>query len=266
MNLLQERDSFRKSQTWYDFKQNLKQTQTLDFVTQQPLQVDCDCHHLDLNFENYSILKPSNFVLLNKDTHKKIHDICTIDWEKNLETYKGTVSDQEYNRMEILVKKMVTISGHEALFMFSYVTDYEFFDPSDDYMIASFAKDYHMPVAPSRNGKADQIQWYCFSQEAMKANLGVFPTDTREYINYVIGMNDNALDVKDIYIIAQLRHIGLRNSYKQINRLISKNPKNNNLISIRGLLETEIPTTTRYVRALKKKYYMEYWRNFLNNI
>ena len=69
-----EKRKFRQSKEWKQFREALKkQAQGKDAITQKPLHKGFQCHHQDLNKENYKNLIPEHFICCNRMTHDFIH-------------------------------------------------------------------------------------------------------------------------------------------------------------------------------------------------
>lgn len=69
-----EKRKFRQSKEWKEFREVLKkQAGGKDAITQKPLRKGFQCHHRDLNKENYKNLIPEQFICCNIMTHDFIH-------------------------------------------------------------------------------------------------------------------------------------------------------------------------------------------------
>lgn len=87
---------FRNTKEWQDFRLKLKEERKLDYITQKPLRKGFNCHHKDLKEENYNILTPENFEVLNKNTHKIVHEIFRYkDWRGYLKRLEKVLEDME---------------------------------------------------------------------------------------------------------------------------------------------------------------------------
>lgn len=98
---------FRQSTKWKKFRNYLITRQKgIDIITGKKLCKGADCHHLDLNENNYSDLSNvDHFVMLNKQTHKYIHWLYNY-YKKDPEIFK---------RLEQLLNKMKEINNEENL-------------------------------------------------------------------------------------------------------------------------------------------------------
>lgn len=69
-----EKNKFRRSSKWLEFRAYQKKKHNIDCITLSPLRKGWNLHHLDLNEEHYEDLSnESHFVPLNKKTHDVIH-------------------------------------------------------------------------------------------------------------------------------------------------------------------------------------------------
>lgn len=80
MNYKQRAD-FRKSNKWKQFKHKCRMHTTKDFITKEPLVLQWNLHHLDLNVQRYDrIENMERFMPLNPKTHEIIHEL--FKWYK----------------------------------------------------------------------------------------------------------------------------------------------------------------------------------------
>jgi len=68
-----EKQKFRNSKTWKEFKKKIDKLQPVDQLTRKKLSKRHQLHHLDLNPDNYEKLLQENFLNLNPESHKIIH-------------------------------------------------------------------------------------------------------------------------------------------------------------------------------------------------
>lgn len=68
----------RASPEWAELRTKLMKEQKIDPITLRPLTRSANCHHLDMNKENYGNLEPSRFVMLNHNSHTLCHEILKI--------------------------------------------------------------------------------------------------------------------------------------------------------------------------------------------
>ena len=69
-----ERANFRKTKAWHELREQKRQEQKVDYLTQKKLTKTFNLHHLDLNPDNYSDISNSeHFIGLNKKSHDCIH-------------------------------------------------------------------------------------------------------------------------------------------------------------------------------------------------
>jgi len=72
----QNRDSFRKSKTWENFRKVKFADSSKDYITHKKLKANYPLHHLDLNPDNYQDLSNiSHFENLNRESHSWVHEI-----------------------------------------------------------------------------------------------------------------------------------------------------------------------------------------------
>lgn len=71
--------AFRGSKKWKTFRHNMVvECDSKDVVTGKKLIKGFECHHMDLDADNYENLdNKDNFVCLNKQTHKMVHFLYT---------------------------------------------------------------------------------------------------------------------------------------------------------------------------------------------
>ena len=70
-----EKAKFRATSVWKKFRELLKKERKVDFTTKKPLRKGFQVHHCDLNENHYKDLNPLNFITVNKNSHKIIHEI-----------------------------------------------------------------------------------------------------------------------------------------------------------------------------------------------
>lgn len=72
-----DRKKFLSSKEWKDFRQKIASRDLRkDYITQSKLRTGFQCHHLNLNKDEYSDLdNKDNFISLNKKTHEFLHFI-----------------------------------------------------------------------------------------------------------------------------------------------------------------------------------------------
>ena len=83
-----EKAKFRATSVWKKFRELLKKERKVDFITKKPLRKGFQVHHLDLNENHYKDLNPLNFVTVNKNSHKIIHEIYRYDWRMILDNLR----------------------------------------------------------------------------------------------------------------------------------------------------------------------------------
>ena len=71
-----QRQEFRKSHKWKEFKHKCRLHTSKDFITKKPLERGWNLHHLDLNVYRYDDLSDmKRFMPLNEKTHEIIHEL-----------------------------------------------------------------------------------------------------------------------------------------------------------------------------------------------
>jgi len=114
-----QRQDFRKTRKWKEFKCKCRLHTSKDFITKKPLERGWNLHHLDLNVCRYDDLSDMNrFMPLNAKTHEIIHEL--YKWyskdHKVLDRIKITLDKmEEYTngptqRLSILDKELGTAS------------------------------------------------------------------------------------------------------------------------------------------------------------
>lgn len=73
------KQEFRKSAKWKKFRAYMKNKYKVDAITGKPLRAGWQLHHLDMRDEHYEDLKEENFICLNRNSHKIIHEIFRYD-------------------------------------------------------------------------------------------------------------------------------------------------------------------------------------------
>lgn len=68
-----ERQRFRNTKQWKEFRRKLIEKQKKDAITGNPLTITANCHHCLLDYERYTELNDENFVMLNKESHDVTH-------------------------------------------------------------------------------------------------------------------------------------------------------------------------------------------------
>ncbi len=83
-----EKAKFRATSVWKKFRELLKKERKVDFITKKTLRKGFQVHHCDLNENHYKDLNPLNFVTVNKNSHKIIHEIYRYDWRMILDNLR----------------------------------------------------------------------------------------------------------------------------------------------------------------------------------
>lgn len=77
-----DKNKFRNSKEWKEFRLKLRVEQQIDPVTGSKLTKMASCHHLDLDAEHYDQLIDDHFVMLNSKTHETVHFLYNNDYDK----------------------------------------------------------------------------------------------------------------------------------------------------------------------------------------
>lgn len=83
-----EKAKFRATSVWKKFRDLLKKERKVDFITKKPLRKGFQVHHCDLNENHYKDLNPLNFITVNRNSHKIIHEIYRYDWRMILDNLR----------------------------------------------------------------------------------------------------------------------------------------------------------------------------------
>ena len=84
------KQKFRSSAKWKKFRAYMKKKYKVDAITGKPLRAGWQLHHLDMSDDHYEDLNEENFICLNRNTHKIIHEIFRYDYDTylhNIKTY-----------------------------------------------------------------------------------------------------------------------------------------------------------------------------------
>lgn len=79
------KQKFRASAKWKKFRVYMKKKYKVDAITGKPLYPGWQLHHLDMSDDHYEDLNEENFICLNRNTHKIIHEIFRYDVESYLQ-------------------------------------------------------------------------------------------------------------------------------------------------------------------------------------
>lgn len=230
-----DRNEFRQSQEWKNFRENKAIEQDyLDFVTGEPLTDNWNLHHLDLNQSHYfDISDPSHFVALNKTTHNIIHRLFLEDWEKQ-------VLDEK--EVYILSKMKELNQNNIEPLLFSCHLDYTF-DHTNKLVTQALTKKLNIPC--DRYG---MVYWNPNTPGA----LATQPIDSVEWAVYMAKRNN--WNWKDLKTAMELRHLCLYSSLKNLVRPEIKLKWNQNkYIITKKMLEKELKSTTTWIYKYKDR-------------
>lgn len=105
-NVQKRKTKFRASKEWKDFRRQLKKRHKVDCITLRPLTPRANCHHMDLNPENYTnIADEGKFTMLNKSSHDFTHWGYNVAKRIGLKTFS-----ENYN---MILRLMLEINGEE---------------------------------------------------------------------------------------------------------------------------------------------------------
>ena len=103
---MNEKESFRQSKKWQNFRKKMFTESSRDFVTHKKLRSGYRLHHLDLNPDHYEdVSDPSHFENLNSDIHSVVHKLYTY--------YKK--DPLIIDRLRELLERMKEINSYETL-------------------------------------------------------------------------------------------------------------------------------------------------------
>ena len=73
---MNEKESFRQSKAWQEFRKRKFTESSKDYITHKKLRSGYRLHHLDLDSNNYTdISDPTHFENLNSDIHSIVHKL-----------------------------------------------------------------------------------------------------------------------------------------------------------------------------------------------
>ena len=98
------KSKFRATKEWKEFRKMIIIEQKVDLITGSKLTKMANCHHLDLNEENYQNLNRDNFIALNPKSHEVIHFLFKPDWRERLDKIKEILIAME--SINIIDKKI----------------------------------------------------------------------------------------------------------------------------------------------------------------
>lgn len=81
-----ERNKFRNTKIWKDFREEMKERIPYDCITGRKLYKGWTLHHCNLRPEDYHILNPEHFNPLNKQTHELVHFLYNTTRYQDIET------------------------------------------------------------------------------------------------------------------------------------------------------------------------------------
>lgn len=233
-NRYMTREQFRKSEVWQNFrKSKFEEQKGLDFITGEPLLENWNLHHLCLDHNKYTdISNRNNFIALNKETHKRIHQLFIMDWK-----------NQKLNEKELFVlQTMETLNKNniEPL-LFSCHIEYDF-DHTDKTVTQTLTKRLFIPC-----DKYGMVYWNPNTPGADKNQ----PLDSNEWAIYMTKKNNYSM--KGILYAMQLRHLCLYSSLKNIIRPDVKAKWNiDRYNETKNKLEKELKKTTLWLLKYKK--------------
>ena len=219
----QEKIEFRNSQEWRDFRHAVAERQNYkDYITGQPLTDGFNCHHCCMVNSEYKNLKFENFIAVNHDTHKKIHELFKPGWQDNVD------ANSQYYK---ILQKMSELNDDIEIVLYDNKIEYKLTNPADKYRNMELARAYQYPINSS-----GYLQW---NHNYIPSD---YPQDTTAWCKYMARINNNYK--RDFMkLILELRHINLYSSYKNFrnNPKIRQNTKDE--------CRKELENTTKILRT-----------------
>ena len=94
-----DRSAFRKTKAWKDFRATkMKEQNNRDPITLKKLSKTANCHHMDLCKDNYDLLNPESFIVVNSQTHDFLH------WALAYYQKDPTFKERLFNTLDKMVK------------------------------------------------------------------------------------------------------------------------------------------------------------------
>lgn len=184
----EEKIEFRNSQVWKDFRMSkFTEQDGKDFITCEPLQTDFNCHHMCMLSNQYTNLLPERFVALNKETHKKIHELF------------NSGRDVKNERAMYVINKMRKLNDDIEVNLYRNAYEYTLINPSDKKTNTNLASQLSIPV-----NKYGMLQWHKFYIPKY------VPQDTKEWVKYMVKQNG----MENVLLCMELRHLNLYSSYR----------------------------------------------------
>ena len=90
------KSKFRTTKEWKEFRKMIILEQKVDPITGSKLTKMANCHHLDMNAENYQNLIRDNFIALNPKSHDVIHFLFRPDWRERLAKIEAILRVMEH--------------------------------------------------------------------------------------------------------------------------------------------------------------------------
>lgn len=101
-----EKQQFRNTKEWKDFRDKIKKKQKKDPITNKPLTKNCNLHHRDFDENKYNELIEEKFICLNPQTHDVLHFVYGSgnklkDWRTIIQKLIEQCEEMDkYNRRE----------------------------------------------------------------------------------------------------------------------------------------------------------------------
>lgn len=93
---------FRASKPWKEFRKDLKEKQKIDPLSKRKLTKMTNCHHRDLDENNYTDLSnEEHFVMLNNYSHKTIHYLYNIAKVRGLKSLMANLEEELASMLKI---------------------------------------------------------------------------------------------------------------------------------------------------------------------
>ena len=233
-----ERNEFRNSDTWKDFRQTMYLANDgKDYITSANL-TDCwNLHHLNVNHLEYTnISTTANFIPLNKTTHELVHSY----FDNGISAIPDTCLSA--HTMNTVLARMEELNKDNIeLVLFRNHIDYHF-DESDKNFTCQAARDLGLAT-----DKFGMIYWNPNTPGSDKNQ----PLDSVKWVLYYHKKNNWTKD--DAMLGMELRHLCLWSSLKNIIRPEIKAKWSEGFWNKTvDTLKTELIKTTKFINKYSK--------------
>lgn len=229
----QEKIEFRNSETWKNFrKQKFEEQNGLDYVTDKPLEVNYNCHHLCMKSNEYTNLVSERFIAVNYETHKIIHKFFNMpNWKETLTSKLTEKNRTRIVRLFYILNQMEVLNDDIEVNLHRNAYNYTLIDSSNKIANAEIAKKLGYPV-----NEKGYMQWNArYIPEEV-------PQDTKDWLMYMVDKNSK----DETLLLLELRHLNLYSSYRNFRN----NPYMSN--SVKQQCLKELNETTRLLQLWHK--------------